>query len=92
VRSGSADQEEIERQNAVRASDLFGRFTGLLLSSDGMHACSLRGGPTINADPRRCPLTAIVDGVAPDTNFSQLPSPKEIAAIEFYAGPSEIPL
>lgn len=85
-------QEEIEKQNAVRASDLFGRFMGLRLSSDGMHAFSMRGGPAINQDPRRCPVTAIVDGIAQDTNFSQLPSPKEIAAIEFYAGPSEIPL
>jgi hypothetical protein len=80
-------QDEIEKQNAVRASDLFGRFLGLRITSDGRGAFSLRDTP---AHP--CPVAAVVDGIARDTNFGSLPSPKEIAAIEFFAGPSEIPL
>lgn len=80
-------QDQIEKQNAVRASDLFGRFLGLRLSSDGTKAFSLRDTP---AHP--CPIAAIVDGIARDTEFGGLPDPKEIAAVEFFAGPSEIPV
>jgi carboxypeptidase family protein len=80
-------QDEIEKQNAVRASDLFGRFLGLRITADGRRAFSLRDTP---AHP--CPVAAMVDGIARDENFGNLPSPKEIAAVEFFAGPSEIPL
>jgi hypothetical protein len=79
-------QEEIEKINAVRASDLFGRFMGVRLSADGMHAFNRRHTPNL------CPISAVVDGIARDSDFVMLPSPKEIAAIEFYSGPAEIPL
>jgi Carboxypeptidase regulatory-like domain len=86
-------QDEIEKQNAVRASDLFGRFLGLRLNPGGSAAFSTRGGPAgPGRDSRSCPITTIVDGIQRDTNLTRLPSPKEIAAIEFYAGPSQIPL
>jgi hypothetical protein len=80
-------QEQIEKQNAVRVSDLIGRFLGLRMTADGRGAFSLRDTP---AHP--CPVAAVVDGIARDTDLSRLPSPKEIAGIEFFAGPSEIPL
>jgi Carboxypeptidase regulatory-like domain len=77
---------QIEKLNKVAASDLFRNFMGIRLSADGRSAQSMRD------FARKCPIMAIVDGFAKYTDFSQLPSPKEIAAIEFYAGPSEIPL
>jgi len=79
-------EEQIEKLNMVAASDLFRTFIGLRLSVDGRSAQSMRD------FVRKCPIMAIVDGFAKYTDFGLLPSPKEIAAIEFYAGPSEIPL
>jgi hypothetical protein len=74
-------QEEIEKQNAVFTTDLLRRFLGIEVSQYG--AKSTRGG---------CALTTIVDGVTRYKNLSDAPVPKEIAAIEFFAGPSEVPL
>lgn len=79
-------EDQIEKQNAVQASDLFRRFLSIRLAADGGSAQSMRD------FARYCPIMAIVDGNAKYLTFRQLPSPKEIAAIEFYAGPSEIPL
>jgi Carboxypeptidase regulatory-like domain len=74
-------QDEIEKQNPVRTTDLLRRFLGMSVSDGG--AKSLRS---------PCTLTALVDGVTRYSKFNELPAPKEIAAIEFYAGPSEVPL
>lgn len=79
-------QDEIENMHATQASDLFGRFMGVRVSGDGRHAFNRRH------MPNPCPISAVVDGIARDSDFVMLPSPKEIAAIEFYAGPAEIPV
>jgi hypothetical protein len=79
-------QDEIEKQNPVALPDVFRRFLGIRLTPDGRAAQSMRD------YAKGCPIMAIVDGFVKYTEFSQLPSPKEVAAIEFYAGPSEIPL
>jgi len=74
-------QDEIEKQNPVRTTDLLRRFLGMSVNETG--AKSLRS---------PCTITALVDGVTRYKSFAELPVPKEIAAIEFYAGPSEVPL
>jgi hypothetical protein len=74
-------QEEIEKQNPVFTTDLLRRFLGI---SVGTNSARSARSP--------CQLTMVVDGVTRYTNFSTAPVPKEIAAIEFYAGPSEVPL
>jgi hypothetical protein len=79
-------QDEIEKQNPVSLGDVFRRFLGIRMTSDG------RGAQSMRDFAKGCPIIAIVDGFVKYTDFSQLPSPKEVAAIEFYAGPSEIPL
>jgi len=79
-------QDEIEKQNPVALADVFRRFLGIRVTADGAGAQSMRD--FVHA----CPIMAIVDGFAKFTDFRLLPSPKEVAAIEFYAGPSEIPL
>lgn len=79
-------QDQIERLNKVAASDLFRTFMGIRLTADGRFAESMRD------RAKKCPIMAIVDGFAKYSDFGQLPSPQEIAAIEFYSGPSEIPL
>lgn len=70
-------EEEIEKQNPVLTSELFARFLGI------------SGGGSARSP---CKLTALVDGVTRYSKFGELPSPREIAAIEFFAGPSEVPL
>jgi hypothetical protein len=84
-------QNEIEAKNAVNASDLFRSFLGLHVTASGDSGYSLRDAPG------RCPIMAIVDGfvrfgASGYPSYRELPSPKEISAIEFYAGPSEIPV
>jgi CarboxypepD_reg-like domain len=80
-------QDEIEKINAVQASDLFTRFLGIRVTEDGRHAFSRRDTPA-----HLCPISTVVDGIARDDDFRALPSPNEIAAVEFFSGPSEIPL
>ncbi len=77
-------EDEIEKLNLVAVPDLLRRFLGIRISWDGTHAASTRSAG--------CPIMAIVDGIARYSNLRDLPSPKEVAAIEFYKGPSEIPL
>jgi hypothetical protein len=74
-------QEEIEKQNPVYTTDLLRRFLGITVTQYG--AFSTRS---------PCQLTTIVDGVTRYKDLSDAPVPKEIAAIEFFAGPSEVPL
>jgi hypothetical protein len=86
-------QDEIEKINPVTAADLFRRFSGISVTPDGRRGRSTR--LPIHPSPGKppdCPIMAIVDGVAKQTDFGQLPSPRDIAGIEFFAGPSEIPL
>jgi len=86
-------QEQIDKSQAVQAADLFRRFLGIAVTSDGRHGRSTR--LPIRFSPGKapdCPIMAIIDGVVKEFDYSRLPSPREIAGIEFFAGPSDIPL
>lgn len=86
-------QDQIEKVNAVQASDLFRRFNGIAIAPDGRHGQSPR--MPVRFSPGKqmgCPIMAIIDGVAKEFDYGRLPTPRDIAAVEFYAGPSEIPL
>ena len=80
-------QAEIATRNSVYTSDLIRTFTSVNVTTPpggGHYAMSIRG---------RCMFQMFLDGVAvPTPNLDDLPTPKEYAGIEVYAGPSEIPL
>ena len=90
-------QEEIERRGSAFATELFRNFTTINVSpsrSSSMtewYALSNRegGNPQLGA----CPMTVYLDQVPMPTpfNLDLLPSPKNIAGIEVYAGSSTIP-
>lgn len=86
-------QDEIDKINPVTAADLFRRFYGIAVTTDGRHGRSTRMPmhPSPGKSPD-CPIMAIVDGVAKQMDYGQLPPPRDIAGVEFFAGPSEIPL
>jgi hypothetical protein len=89
--------EEIEKANTVFATELFRKFMSVNVSPSltsaltEYYALSQRdgGNPQVGA----CPMTVYLDQVPLPTpfNLDLLPSPKEIAAIEVYAGSATIP-
>ncbi|MDB4873696.1 MAG: hypothetical protein JWM41_142 [Gemmatimonadetes bacterium] len=89
--------EEIDKANTVFATELFRKFMSvnvspsLTSSMPEYYALSQRegGNPQLGA----CPMQVYLDQVPLPTpfNLDLLPSPKEIAAIEVYAGSSTIP-
>jgi hypothetical protein len=90
-------QEQIEEHNPVYATELFRNFKTIDVSPNNAspmtqwYALSRREGanPSLGA----CPMSIYLDNVPLPTpfNLDLLPSPKEIAAIEVYSGPSTIP-
>lgn len=90
-------QEQIEANNAVFSTELFRRFTSVNVSPNRARqmteyfALSQRegGNPMVGA----CPMQVLVDDVPLPTpfNLDLLPPPRELAAIEVYAGPSTTP-
>jgi hypothetical protein len=86
-------QAEIDRINPVRTSDLFTRFLGIAVTDDGSHGYSTRTFMRFSPGKSpKCEIIAIVDGVAKNMDYRRLPPAKDIAGVEFFAGPSEIPL
>jgi hypothetical protein len=90
-------QEQIEAKNAVYATELFRNFKTINVAPSNSSpmtqwfALSRREGanPSLGA----CPMAVYLDNVPLPTpfNLDLLPSPKEIAAIEVYNGPSTTP-
>ncbi len=90
--------EEIEKRNSVYATELIRRFPSINVSPSyakgamaEWFAISKREGanPSLGA----CPMSVYVDYVPMPTpfNLDLLPSPRNIAGIEVYNGPSSIP-
>ena len=89
--------DEIDRRNSVYATELFRRFTSVYVGPSHTSAMteyfalSRRegGNPTLGA----CPMTVYVDQVPMPTpfNLDLLPTPKDLAGIEVYSGPSTTP-
>lgn len=90
------DQDEIEAKNVVTAVDILREVTSLRLvpSGSALVAMSARQGTP-------CPMQVFVDGIAlsgtgpgdrSPFDLNRLPSPKEIAAIEVYAGAASVPI
>ena len=90
-------QEEIEAKNTVYATELLRSFRSIDVSPNRnsvlteWYALSRREGanPSLGA----CPMAVFLDNVPLETpfNLDLLPSPKDIGAIEVYAGPSTTP-
>jgi hypothetical protein len=101
------DEAEINKRNAVYATDLMRRFTSVNVSpnttksSGGMpeqYALSRREGGTLNGNLSGggggyCAMTVFVDDVKMPTpfNLDLLPSPRILAGIEVYAGSATAP-
>ncbi|MDB4917060.1 MAG: hypothetical protein JWM95_4704 [Gemmatimonadetes bacterium] len=89
--------EEIEKRNSVFATELFRKFGSINVSPSHTKAnaeyfpLSKRegGNPSMGA----CPMMVYLDQIPLPTpfNLDLLPSPKEIAGIEVYAGSATIP-
>jgi len=84
-------QEQIDRRNVGLVSDLIRPFLGLFVATStgtipAHYAASTRTGT--------CLTQVFLDGVKlPNpTNLDLLPSPKELAGIEFYTGPGRAPI
>jgi len=81
-------QVDIEKINPIGVVDIVRRAKSVRISADGSTALSAR--EVIN---RPCPLAIYVDGVPLGAQrLDYLPSPKEIAAIEVYAGSATLPI
>src|SRR5262245_16043538 len=90
-------QEQIDAATAVFATDLFRRVTSVNVSPNRVRqlteyfALSQRegGNPQLGA----CPMAVVLDDVPLPTpfNLDLLPSPRDLAGIEVYAGPSTTP-
>jgi hypothetical protein len=90
-------QDEIEKRNTVFATELFRKFPSVNVSPSQTsalpiyYALSRRegGDPTMGA----CPMQLFLDNIKLPSpfNLDLLPSPKEIAGIEVYAGASTTP-
>jgi hypothetical protein len=92
------DQDEIERKNTVFATELFRKFGTVNVSPSHTtanaeyFALSKRegGNPSLGA----CPMSVYLDQIPLPTpfNLDLLPSPKELAGIEVYAGAATTPV
>jgi carboxypeptidase family protein len=82
-------QAEIEKRNSVFPSELMRTFMSVVVvltdRGFGHKAMSYRGG---------CEFQVYLDGTAlpPPVNLDNLPTPKDLAGIEVYSGPAQIPL
>lgn len=90
-------QEDIDRHNPVYPTELFRRFTSVLVSPNRgrqlteYFALSQREGG--NPQTGACPMSVVLDDVPLPTpfNLDLLPPPRDLAGIEVYAGPSTTP-
>jgi hypothetical protein len=91
--------EQIEKHNSNYATELIRQFMSIrVLPSPGgggsyqQIAVSTRGGGSGGA--RNCPMAIVVDDVPMPTPFDLdwLPSPRDLAGVEVYAGAATIPL
>ncbi len=89
--------DEIDRRNSVFATELMRKFTTINVApsrSSSMteyYALSRREGANFSVGA--CPMTVYLDQVPMPTpfNLDLLPSPRNLAGIEVYAGPSSVP-
>lgn len=90
--------DEIDRKGSVFATELFRKFPTINVAPSGSQsalpeyfALSRREGGSFNL--QACPMTVYLDQVPMPTpfNLDLLPSPKNLAGIEVYAGPSTVP-
>ena len=92
-------QAEIEKRSSVFATELLRTFKSLKIvpGSNGgppaNYASSMRAAGTPLKNPS-CSMQVVIDGIPQSIpyNLELLPSPKELAGIEVYAGPATIPL
>jgi len=90
-------QEEIEAKNTVFSTELFRRFQSINVSPSRTtvltewFALSRRESGTLSLSA--CPMSVYLDNVPLPTpfNLDLLPSPRDLAGIEVYAGASTIP-
>lgn len=87
-------QEDIDRRNSMYASDLMRGFKSIHVVSlplGGAQAVSARTGSIFG---KACSTQVFLDGVRlpVPVDLDLLPSPKELAGIEVYAGPATVPL
>lgn len=76
---------EMEKHPAVSIADHLGRMQGIRIYRDT--ALNRRFSVT-----RPCAMDVYLDNIPMGPKLSDLPSPKEIAAIEVYSGPATMPL
>jgi len=83
-------QADIERRNAVLTADLLRAIPSLTLRPVPPSSAYVINSTRVGS----CPTELFVDGVRlpKGTTTDDLPPPKDIAAIEVYAGPATIPL
>lgn len=93
-------QEDLERRGSPAVKDALRNVRGLQVSEltneqfAGAVALSRREGGSFNGGSSgACPMQIVLDGIILPGNFNLdlLPSPKQIAGIEVYAGPATIP-
>lgn len=89
-------QPEIEKRNSVYVTELVRTFLGVDIQQQGRSdvAISHRFGKYGTFSQGVCALQVFLDGVAlpAPVNLKDLPSPRNLAGIELYSGPSTIPL
>ncbi|MFI5281253.1 MAG: TonB-dependent receptor plug domain-containing protein, partial [Gemmatimonadales bacterium] len=79
-------QAEIDKRNPVYTADLLRVMPSVNVVSPA------RGGHVAVNFRGRCAFKIFLDGIVfPSTNLDDLPSPRELAGIEVYSGPSTIP-
>lgn len=80
-------QGAIEKLNFFRLDGALRTFTELRLQPNPSSA-----GYLVVSSRFRCPMTVLVDRIPRGNNTDDLPSPKEVAAIEVYGGPASAPM
>jgi hypothetical protein len=87
------DQRQIEARNAVAIVDILRQVKGLRVSMEGSMLIAMSA-----RQWTPCPMQVYVDGIPlagygnQPFDLNQLPSPKEIMALEIYSGPEQEPL
>lgn len=81
------DQAQIEKMNFVQVEAVIRTFKAVRVTPAG-GAVSAREPPGVAA----CPMQVFLDGIPRGSMLGDLPSPREIAAIEVYAGPATTPV
>jgi hypothetical protein len=90
--------EQIEKRNSVFATELVRTFTGLTVKMEGRTSVAISGRTSstkiATKGGQQCYTDVYVDGVhlPSPVNLDDLPSPKDLAGIEYYHGPATAPL